>query len=108
MNDLSSVLEAESVDQVLDDNKMLCLNNGERIKLAPTMTMMFEVRCYFGSKQGCMEFHSKVNDLAVASPATVSRCGMVLIEPVHLGWRAPIDTWKEVFSIAATEVFSRS
>lgn len=48
---------------------MLCLSNGQRIKLPATFTMMFEV-----------------NDLAVASPATVSRCGMVYLEPVHLGW----------------------
>ena len=35
---------------------MLCLSNGERIKLLAGMHMMFEV-----------------NDLSVASPATVSR-----------------------------------
>jgi dynein heavy chain len=64
------------MNTVLDDNKMLCLSNGQRIKLPATFTMMFEV-----------------NDLAVASPATVSRCGMVYLEPIHLGWEPIIDTW---------------
>lgn len=70
----------ESMNTVLDDNKMLCLANGQRIKIPNSFIMMFEVQ-----------------DLSKASPATVSRCGMVYIEPVHLGWRPLLTSWAKNF-----------
>ena len=68
----------ENMNTVLDDNMTLCLANGQRIKLRPQMRMLFEV-----------------NDLRVASPATVSRCGMVYLTQEELGWEPYVKTWMQ-------------
>lgn len=52
----------ESMNTTLDDNKLLCLTNGERIPVPPSVRIVFEVA-----------------DLSNASPATISRVGMIFM-----------------------------
>jgi dynein heavy chain, axonemal len=58
----------ENMNSVMDDNKLLTLPNGERIRVQPHCKLLFEVA-----------------DLQHASPATISRCGMVYVDSRMLG-----------------------
>ncbi|CAM4719453.1 unnamed protein product [Caretta caretta] len=68
----------ESMNSVMDDNKVLTLINGERISMPEQVSLLFEVE-----------------NLAVASPATVSRCGMVYTDYSDLGWKPYVHSWIE-------------
>ncbi|KAK3792441.1 hypothetical protein RRG08_045982, partial [Elysia crispata] len=69
-------LWVENMNSVMDDNKLLTLSNGERIRLQPYCAMIFEVY-----------------DLQYASPATISRCGMVFVDPKNLGYSPYWERW---------------
>ncbi|KAF0719904.1 Aste57867_701 [Aphanomyces stellatus] len=66
----------ENMNSVMDDNKLLTLPNGERIRLQTHCCMI------------CETF-----DLQYASPATISRCGMVWVDPKNLGYRPFYERW---------------
>ena len=67
----------ESMNSVMDDNKMLTLASNERIPLKHYMRMVFEIR-----------------DLKYATPATVSRAGILYISTDGGSqWRSIIGSW---------------
>ncbi|XP_024836323.2 dynein axonemal heavy chain 9 isoform X6 [Bos taurus] len=66
----------ESLNTVMDDNKVLTLASNERIPLNPTMRLLFEI-----------------SHLHTATPATVSRAGILYINPADLGWNPPVSSW---------------
>ncbi|EFJ08553.1 hypothetical protein SELMODRAFT_185288 [Selaginella moellendorffii] len=66
----------ESMNTLLDDNKILTLLNGERISMPNVVSLVFEVE-----------------DLSQASPATVSRAGMIYLNVEDLGWWPFAESW---------------
>src|SRR5690606_31128413 len=61
------------------------------IRIPKMMNLIFEVR-----------------DLKEASPATVSRNGMVYLEPQHVGYMTIVDTWNLTYKAKLRHSFEES
>jgi dynein heavy chain 2 len=66
----------ESLNSVLDDNHLLTMPNGERIKFGSNVNFIFET-----------------HDLQFASPATVSRMGMIFLSEEDVDIPALVKAW---------------
>jgi dynein heavy chain len=66
----------ETMNTVMDDNKVLTLVSQERIPLTPAMKLVIEV-----------------SNLSQASPATVSRGGVLFINESDVGWLPYFVSW---------------
>ncbi|GBF97683.1 flagellar outer dynein arm heavy chain beta [Raphidocelis subcapitata] len=85
----------ESMNTVMDDNKMLTLASNERIPLTPSMRLLLEI-----------------NHMNHCSPATVSRGGVIFVNVDDVGWKPVVDSWIERLEAAEyrpllTTLFSR-
>jgi dynein heavy chain 2 len=66
----------ESLNSVLDDNRLLTMPSGERIQFGPNVNFIFET-----------------HNLKYASPATVSRMGMIYLSDETLDVSVIVDQW---------------
>ncbi|KAG8523219.1 Cytoplasmic dynein 2 heavy chain 1, partial [Galemys pyrenaicus] len=66
----------ESLNSVLDDNRLLTMPSGERIQFGPNVNFVFET-----------------HDLSCASPATISRMGMIFLSDEETDINSLIKSW---------------
>ncbi|KAM6338976.1 LOW QUALITY PROTEIN: dynein axonemal heavy chain 11 [Podargus strigoides] len=76
----------ESLNTVIDDNKVLTITSNERVPLTPSMQLLFEV-----------------HHLRAATPATVSRAGILYLNTQDLEWNPFKSTGRYVLQLEEEE-----
>lgn len=66
----------DHLNPALDDTKVICLNNGERLKISEGIRFIFETE-----------------SLQFANPSIVSRCSIVFLSERDLGWKPIFNSW---------------
>jgi len=66
----------ESLNTVMDDNKVLTLVSNDRVALTKEMRLLFEI-----------------SNLKNATPATVSRAGVLFINETDIGYMPYFNQW---------------